>query len=326
MSVNAAFDVVIAMTFIYLLLSLLCTSANECIASLLRLRARNLYSELSKLIDDPDMRQAFWQSGLIRSLSRSGGGLRQRVGLGDAAGLSPSYIPRDVFVAALLKAARKGNDAKALKTPKDIKALFDNVEKDSLIGDVLNEIVETVEDDVEAVKKGVGEWFDRAMERTAGAYKRNLQAISFAVALVLACLVNADSLVLARAVWFDDTLRTQLAESAYEFAQEADSVDDMIDFEQIQEDLRPLPLGWDLTSPPLSTDWYRSTEGVVAKIVGLLLTAFAMTLGAPFWFDLLSRFVKLRGAGPGSPRTVPGVGTTNNQPTQSEAGNQAGQS
>jgi hypothetical protein len=33
------------------------------------------------------------------------------------------------------------------------------------------------------------------------------------------------------------------------------------------------------------------------KFLGLLLTAFAISLGSPFWFDLLNKLVKLRGAG-----------------------------
>lgn len=33
-------------------------------------------------------------------------------------------------------------------------------------------------------------------------------------------------------------------------------------------------------------------------LFGFLITAFAVSLGAPFWFDLLNKFVNLRGAGP----------------------------
>jgi hypothetical protein len=35
-----------------------------------------------------------------------------------------------------------------------------------------------------------------------------------------------------------------------------------------------------------------------AKIVGWLITALAVTLGAPFWFELLSKLVNVRGSGP----------------------------
>jgi hypothetical protein len=39
------------------------------------------------------------------------------------------------------------------------------------------------------------------------------------------------------------------------------------------------------------------------KILGLLVTVLAISLGAPFWFDLLNRLVNLRSTGkPPDPR------------------------
>jgi hypothetical protein len=40
--------------------------------------------------------------------------------------------------------------------------------------------------------------------------------------------------------------------------------------------------------------WFAITK---TKLLGFLLTAFAICLGAPFWFDLLSKLIKLRAAG-----------------------------
>jgi hypothetical protein len=34
-----------------------------------------------------------------------------------------------------------------------------------------------------------------------------------------------------------------------------------------------------------------------SKIVGLLLSAFALSLGAPFWFDMLNKVITIRSAG-----------------------------
>jgi hypothetical protein len=35
----------------------------------------------------------------------------------------------------------------------------------------------------------------------------------------------------------------------------------------------------------------------LSKILGWLLTAGALSLGAPFWFDVLSKFINIRGSG-----------------------------
>jgi hypothetical protein len=60
-----------------------------------------------------------------------------------------------------------------------------------------------------------------------------------------------------------------------------------------------LPLGW-ATDPqdPYKTDQVpQDLSGWVLKFAGLLITIAAVSLGAPFWFDMLTRFVNIRGAG-----------------------------
>ena len=47
--------------------------------------------------------------------------------------------------------------------------------------------------------------------------------------------------------------------------------------------------------------WPQGWKGYLAKIAGLLVTAFALALGAPFWFDLLSKVARLRASGPPAP-------------------------
>jgi hypothetical protein len=42
-------------------------------------------------------------------------------------------------------------------------------------------------------------------------------------------------------------------------------------------------------------NWYRTTFW--PKLIGLLVTAFALSLGAPFWFDMLNKVVNIRSAG-----------------------------
>jgi hypothetical protein len=42
------------------------------------------------------------------------------------------------------------------------------------------------------------------------------------------------------------------------------------------------------------TYYYVSPYGVVLMVLGWLITAFAITLGAPFWFDVLNKFMVVR--------------------------------
>jgi hypothetical protein len=57
-----------------------------------------------------------------------------------------------------------------------------------------------------------------------------------------------------------------------------------------------LPMGW-ANSPADAGAW-------VIKLLGLLLTSIAVSLGAPFWFGVLNKIVNIRAAGP-SPAEVP---------------------
>jgi len=50
-----------------------------------------------------------------------------------------------------------------------------------------------------------------------------------------------------------------------------------------------LPLGWHNPFLPRPEGW-----GIVTKILGLLITACAVSLGAPFWFDMLNKIIVVR--------------------------------
>jgi len=56
-----------------------------------------------------------------------------------------------------------------------------------------------------------------------------------------------------------------------------------------------LELGW--------KSWPTSSGAWLLTILGLLVSTLAVSMGAPFWFDVLKRFVNLRSAG--EPPTPP---------------------
>ncbi len=70
-----------------------------------------------------------------------------------------------------------------------------------------------------------------------------------------------------------------------------------------------LPVGWSFN--PDDPGYFRSPElsrefagWVFYKLFGLLISILAVSLGAPFWFDTLSKFINMRSAGtpPGETR------------------------
>ncbi|MEM6770722.1 MAG: hypothetical protein AAF597_09080 [Bacteroidota bacterium] len=61
---------------------------------------------------------------------------------------------------------------------------------------------------------------------------------------------------------------------------------------EIAEVRRPLGLGWDGVQIRDLTLYEKST-----KVLGFILTALAISMGAPFWFDLLKKLVNIRSSG-----------------------------
>src|SRR5690606_22276134 len=45
------------------------------------------------------------------------------------------------------------------------------------------------------------------------------------------------------------------------------------------------------------SSWKNPPGGLLLSLLGCFVTALAISLGAPFWFDLLSLFMRLRGTG-----------------------------
>lgn len=332
MGSNAAIDVAISLVLMYLVLSLIVTVLNEVIATAADLRSSNLKDALTALVDDPTLRQQFYDHGLIAGLNgattdRKGTLLRiinwlyrfvTRSSAGD--GSHVSYVSGQVFARALLGSV---DAAKSLPTYQDIE---DAIKKmpDTNVRDALLAQLATANGNLQLLHQNVAAWFDNAMDRVSGVYKRHLKQISLFVGTVLVLVVNADTLKVATSLWNDAALRAAMVQTAGTLVDKGISppnanaaapaagnaggqaaaqpnldasiqkaVQSVHDAEQ---QLRPLPLGWSWTSIP-RPPWPWSAWHVFAKIVGLLLTAIAISLGAPFWFDLLSMFMRIRGTG-----------------------------
>lgn len=48
---------------------------------------------------------------------------------------------------------------------------------------------------------------------------------------------------------------------------------------------------------PRATPWWVHLGRILLKIIGLLMTGLAVSLGAPFWFDMLNKVISIRAAG-----------------------------
>jgi hypothetical protein len=68
---NPLIDIAIGLTLMYLVLSLVCTIVNEFIATKFKLRSKSLAAGLQELLDDPVVRNAFYDHGMISGTSKA---------------------------------------------------------------------------------------------------------------------------------------------------------------------------------------------------------------------------------------------------------------
>src|SRR6266446_8357061 len=282
-------DVAIAIVFIYLLMSLVISAINEFIAALLKSRATNLVKGIQALLQDPS--QTGWvarlyEHPLIESLSPPNS--------------KPSYIPSRTFALALLDLIAPAT-IDGSRTLADLKTGMANLPES--LQRTLTTLLEESQHDVDRLKTQIEIWFNNGMDRASGWYKRKTQWIQFFLGLSLVILLNIDSVHIGRSLFaVNSPMRASLVESAKSFVAQPGgtnkSMKDAIDAISSAS----LPIGW--SEFPKPDQW-------PTMVVGWLITAFAVSLGAPFWFDLLNKFVNIRASGkapeeqPKSPKEVP---------------------
>ena len=172
--------------------------------------------------------------------------------------------------------------------------------------------LQTGEHAVEKFRENLENWFNSSMDRFAGWYKRWTQQICLLIGTILVVIANADTLALANRLARDGALRSAIAGAADTATQKMAGAFDPKDHtgvEQARQQLLEeaeklnLPLGWIDTKINGVQDPFQYERiptgllGWVLKVVGLLISALAVSLGAPFWFDTLSKFMHVRAAG-----------------------------
>jgi hypothetical protein len=334
---SPALEILVGLVFLYFVLALVCSTVNEVISTAIGLRAKFLQQGLMNLLSgglDDDERSAaaktlgeLYRHPLMNALIRPGKGPTRDF---DPSQFEkwwrkpryPSYIPSRTFVAALtsklgglqealaevdeagsevaragdanLEKAKRRWDTATAKVEEVLEGL-DN--KD--LSEALLTLYRTAGKDAAAFRHMTAQWFDDAMERVSGWYRRRIQVVLAVIATLVVLLLNADTLATGRVLWRDDAARAAVVAQAEDAAgQDAAETD----AEQAIREL-DLPLGWTLSFGEGPTDLPNDWVAWFAKLAGLALTVIALMFGAPFWFDLLSKIVRVRASGAPPPAT-----------------------
>ena len=209
----------------------------------------------------------------------------------------PSYIGSSTFASVLVDLLAHDENGKSVVAGNaKASALVDQVSADPMLGPALRALSNTGAETVAGLRREIAAWFDEGMNRVSGWYQRKAQLIIFVIGAVVAVSANASTVHVVRDLWQDDALRYAVAQQAVAAASDVESVDSLRVPDNI---LKSFPLGWEGEDPfgrgGGVPGW--ACGGWITHVLGWLFTAAAVSLGAPFWFDLLSRVAKLRGAG-----------------------------
>ena len=306
MNFTALLDTAIGLTIVYLGAALFVTVTNESIAAVLNSRGKMLYQNVRALLGQPYLNQVI---KLIPGFKGAEKSLR-------------SYVDPEVLAHVVVgKWLTPNVDLPQPAQKPDLFAAIRKMadEEGSELKSVLWTLAVSADNNIEKLTKNVSQWIDRSLTVLGEGYKRRMQLWSFVLGILVAGGFNVDTLHVTERLYRDKELRESVAVGAEQFTQKTSAEV----FKQCQEKSQAerekteacgpmvnlagalakrsdtfgkLPIGWEgvaLRAAPGESAW--RTVGIWAlRLLGWLLTALAVSVGAPFWFDLLNRFVNIR--------------------------------
>lgn len=353
-------DVAIGLVFVYLLLSLICSSLTEMAeTAIFNCRGKKLCQGLFELFggdNNPNsimFLKAFYKNPLIYGLypdnAEINPGTKTQLKL---SGKLPSYIAPKTFALAFVTQILDGHP---LSTATLVQQLGNTAMLPDDLKKTLKIIIESAGDDLNAAIKNIEDWYSNMGERVTGWYKRHAQIVALVIAFLITILGNVDTITIAKSLMVDDSLRKEMVIAAEQYAKigakpspaltekqkAADTLKTEIEslgkdsakteqlkakqaeFEHLKAEIADLkqdfckaqalspkqcynaqikqiavlssfglPIGWQGEDPRIQF----SCANWLEKLLGWLITALAVSLGAPFWFDILNKFMNFRSA------------------------------
>jgi len=297
---STVLDWIIGIVFVYLLLSIFATNINEWLAGISGIRSKTLRKAIQQLLDQQTtdgtttFLKEFYSHPLVAGTIPPGKGEDKT---------HPSYMSARTFATTVMDLTTKGKPGSIsfADLEQGAKNLPDGDVKKALLA-----LLQNASGDLQKAQLNIEHWFDDTMERASGWYKRRTQVMTIIVATVLTIFTNADTVRISHRLWADPTLRATLVEKAKnrtDTANEAASRGVSVEYPDKDDPLKPKfnvakdeadavqpLLGWSTVDPKDPTEW-------PSRLMGWFLSITAISLGAPFWFDLLNKVMNIRNAG-----------------------------
>ena len=178
-------ELAISLAFFFLLVSALCSALQELIASWLNLRATTMEDAFKKLLDDSNATKLY-DHVLVKGMWKDG--------------RKPSYLTPETFSRVLLDLDKGGLSGTAKQ--------------------IVDTLAPTALTDIEAHRAAIEKWFDDAMGRVSGWYKRKTHVLVWAIAVPVCLFLNADVFMLGKLFWNDEAVRGSMVAAATEYVKD----------------------------------------------------------------------------------------------------------
>jgi hypothetical protein len=315
-------DVALGLVLLYTILSVLTSAINELISGLMNWRSKHLVSFIGSILKDSGYTvDQFFENTLI--VPQTADGNKQK---------PPAYVKASDFSLAVLdllssttsvsaqnittaQAQAAAEPAAGKKLDADNwRALAAKLPPGSPLKKVMMTTLSQAEDDVEKARVLLENWYDSSMERVSGWYKGRTQLWLLLISALIVGVMNIDTITVANRLLKNPALREGLAAQAALSAEELQirqelaqtqpaETSDPAEYTSVSAttvssayytlDALNLPIGWSFPIPGL-TEPGDFLYFLVRKLIGLAVTVFAVSQGAPFWFDMLNKLTNLR--------------------------------
>ena len=237
----------------------------------------------------------------------------------------PSYIPSSSFAMAFLDLVGRGpvSDAEgdeqdANHAPLTVALLRQRATALSSphLRRVMLSAIDHSGGNMDQLRTHIQDWFDGTMNRAGGWYKRRTQAVLFMLGILMACTLNVDSLHVMQRLTADKAFRDVVVKQAGstgapDAGKDAPALARLSDARNVIDSVG-MPVGWRTVSDGRMLPWVPrqlcaselelkpcviggdEMYGWLRVSAGWLVTALAVMLGAPFWFDTLNKMMVIR--------------------------------
>ena len=325
-------DIAIGLLVVFLLFSIVVSGINEWLAQAFGRRGAYLRTGMERLINDPAVFYRVLHHPLIGSLYQKQATQGKPPSYVDSKNFALAIA--DVLLARASASYTSQSSSNTLSVTALQSAIVSPALAASPIGIAIGPILEQAEGDLNRALAGLEAWFNCGMDRVEGWYKARTHKMIFIIGLGVAALCNVDTIEIYRALNTSAPLRSSLVTSAENMVATGKAGDITITNSGSrpltaaeQESLRhlinslgstastTLPLGYaclNATAPSTAlktstwdeclkefkaTNANRSASDWLIKLLGWTLSALSGTLGASYWFALLTKAINIRGSG-----------------------------